>query len=431
MLEHHRLLFDVLDKYVAESFARAGTRSPRVCVIGRLGHGDHARAIALASAVRAEHPTAWTLLLMHTTAAGSMVEYDMAHHAQTIGVVNDYYNAQRLPRPLLVARLRKQFDVVFDCVPYAVGTYWNLDRQARRGDPMYAEPNADDQLRADQCLAPFRSLYDGYPFANACLRVREQFGGLNQWEILAESSGLSVGADDLQCAIPMELAPWPTPEQLGMSVAAVQDGVFEFSPAEGLKSLKAHAGSADWSKTKFAGKQPYVVVGNSAGQGGSLKEAPVAVFKAIVAALKQKKVRCVQVGGPNDPLIEGTVDRRGLRLPLSAKLVQDAIGVITIEGFLPYVAAGVGTPSMVLFGPTMMSTFMFEGNLNLVKTEPRVGGQLDVPCPYGSCFWMTGGWGEHCMADPEWTECVNFITPMRAAASAQEFVSLCQGKPAA
>jgi len=132
------------------------------------------------------------------------------------------------------------------------------------------------------------------------------------------------------------------------------------------------------------------------------------------------------------------IDRRGTRLPLVNRLLKGALCFIGNEGFLHYMAYGLGVPAVSLFGPTPMDVYGFPGNLNLIRGD----GKGHVACPLGTCFWGGGfaapqNWARQCIAAGFMTEgddgkpvplhphpliCMNMPLPEVAAAAIGDFV---------
>ena len=395
MQAHHERLLASVTGFIADTHTASADGLMRIGIISGPGHGDNARGLALASAVRARYAEAHIFLLV-TKFTGTMVEHDLCHAAKTIGIINEWMALQGLSRRLLISRLGAQFDVLYDAVPYVVGTYWR-DRPS-------------EQAKADNLLAPFRILYDGHPHDTWRLKLEM----MSQWELMSESSGYTVTPDDLLA--PLECAPIP-------------DGADE--------ALVAHAGSDNWSKAALHSVPKYVVVHNSAGQYAQMKQAPPEVFEAIVARLKSEGVSAVQVGGAGEPRIKGAIDRRGYRLPITCKLLQDAVLLVCNEGFLAYMAHAVGVRSAVLYGPTMPWTFGIDGDAVLLrmrdKDDSAGATRHRAFCPAGTCFQGGGwspseGWGTVCRVQGRGAEgeappcCLNFLPPEQAAEQVSELV---------
>ena len=388
----------------AQKTMKPGQRS--IVVIAGPGHGDNARGIALCNALKSEWgQKAHIFLVMHFT--GSMVEIDMGHHAHQCGVVDSYIPLQGAPPEAVVAFCVPRCDVVFDARPYPVVTYYNVSPDHPR---LRLQIRA--QVQADQRLKPFQQIALAHPLDNWRLRNV----GVDQWDLMEWTTGVSVSELDLLA--PLDCAPLPG------------DCPFPLADAD-ADAKKALRGLR---------KTPYAVLHNSAGAGSRTKCAPPAVFEAVVNALAEAGIISVQVGIVSDPLIDGCEDRRGYRLPVTNQLLQGAVCLVAAEGFLPFMSAALGTPTVVLFGPTQPHTFglasMHQGQdvpwLNLVRLAQDAAGNVHVPCPVGTCFWGGGfSWGEawarECpmgnAGNPTYPWCANFEASDVVAEQVSAFVA--------
>ena len=369
-----------------------------IAILAESGRGDTARAIAFAEAVRGRYIDAHITLF--TQYDGTMAKWDMAAFAKTCGVIDAHMTCHRLPPGALVSALHNKFSVVYDAMPMAVKAYWRIA----------AHVPADLQIEADQRLAPYRILYDGHPIDN----WRLKFTGQSQWEIMGNSSGFDVTPQGLSVATPLDCGPFPEADEL--------------PPGEKLDALKEAAGGSMWSKAKLSGVGKYVVIHDSSGPRCNNKLPPVAVFEAIAAKFHENGVRLIQVGLKGETRIKWTVDRLGLRLGLTNRIIKGAAALIDIEGFLPYMAFGLGTPAVVLFGPTPAMVYGFPGNYNLIRGDAE---RNQAACMMGTCFWGGGwsageNWAETCRLgkthNPEWPCCLNFMRPEDAAERSWSFV---------
>ena len=96
----------------------------------------------------------------------------------------------------------------------------------------------------------------------------------------------------------------------------------------------------------------------------------------------------LQMGGRREVRIEGTVDLRGatsLRLSVGLlKYVKSFIGVVS---FLAHATNAVGTPGVVLFGPSSPEVWGHPNNINIsrhLRCAPCIDMLIDEPCPYGA-----------------------------------------------
>lgn len=401
----------LLSASLESAHAAAKPGQERIGVISGTGHGDNARGIAACQGLRTKHGRKAHIFLV-TTYTRLMVELDMIASAREIGVLDSGVPIKQVPNEALVHALRPRFDVLYDVRPYAAVTYFNLEK---KGSQLRLALRA--QQLANERLKPFLLTALGHPFEG----WRLKFCPMTQFDILSQTLGVQVSEVDLMGAAAMKCAPLP-----------------DNCP----NHLKRGKTSADRLFKGLEG-QPYVVVHNGAGTESRTKVAPAPVFEAIVKALGKLGVMAVQVGQSpakdgteTEPLIEGAVDRRGYRLPLTNQLLLKSLCLVSIEGFLPFMAAALGKPAAVLFGPTMPHIFGMrfptssgmEANLDLVRRDPETG---RVRCPAGTCFWGGGWstaekWAWSCPLtekhNPEYPHCMNFVEPKEAAGQVRALV---------
>jgi hypothetical protein len=106
---------------------------------------------------------------------------------------------------------------------------------------------------------------------------------------------------------------------------------------------------------------------------------------ALIRALNPDLV-FVQLGtSTSEPIAECDIGLIGrTTLPEAAGLIGGAVAHIDNEGGLVHVAACLGVPAVVLFGPTPSDYFGYPGNINI---DPAI-------C--GDCWWLTRSWMSHC-----------------------------------
>ena len=138
--------------YMESEREKSERKGIRICVLGGTGHGDKARQLAFCGGVRAKYPDAFIFFLgMPCAGASSMVDHDMAHCAKAFGAVDAYYFMHAVGREPLIQDLVGHFDVVFDTLPYAVGTFWNLwypPRAIQRVEPRTLLPSPNTRTSA-------------------------------------------------------------------------------------------------------------------------------------------------------------------------------------------------------------------------------------------------------------------------------------------
>ncbi len=382
MIPAHTKQLELLDVQIKAAHEGVEDDRLKVCVIAHTGIGDRMRALAFCQAVKRVY-LGCHIFFPWRFDLWPVAGLDIAHNAQLMRMIDAHAPMNTVPRRMFIPWLRERFDVVFDVTGVAVAAYWDIG-----GVPLAIgaeDPFATHwafqhrQKRADMALRPFLDIYSGHPWDNWRL-IYEPY---SQWEIMAASSGIPV--DPLDLIPPLECAP-------------IDDEMFQLSWIDGSvqstkdagKFVRERAGCSLWEKSRVRDCK-YVVVHNSVGGGQRMKEAPPEVFAAIVKRLKDDGIKCVQVGGKDDARMEGTVDRRGHRLPMVAKLIGESVGVVAVEGLLPYIARSMNKMCMVLFGATPVETYSIDGFVNLVHRN-----SIGAPaCPIKSCFAGGGGYTLH------------------------------------
>lgn len=136
-------------------------------------------------------------------------------------------------------------------------------------------------------------------------------------------------------------------------------GHFDLSPREKAESRK-HAGAVVVQSTCLTARYPMLT-----------KEWGVSKMQAVVDSLKGHR-RIIQLGTPQDPLLSGAEDFRGLSPRASASVLAGADLFVGLVGFLMHLARAVDTPAVIVYGgrekPWQSGYGCFE---NLVS---------DVPC---------------------------------------------------
>ena len=342
---------------------------------------------------------------MQWTGDAMMVEHEMASFAKECGVIDDFLciggriaedakgeivaRQDAIPREVLLTAAAAQFsDWIYDCIPYVVGHY----------------PFGTNHL------SPFRLLYDGHPDFDWRLRNSP----LNIWELMSASSGIEVTPTDLAICCPTDCTKLPD-DRAFIDVLGPDD---QPAPKLARKLLKAKGGTHLASRAQLKDVPDYVVLNTGAGRGGGTKKAPPEVWRAVVSYLEIAGIRSVQIGHTDDEKVDGAIDRRGLRLPLSCRLIRDALCMATTESFPAYLAAGLGTPACVLFGSTPTQFSMGECNCDLMHSAERDGAWRSA-CPMGCCFRASPNYGDKCPLPDDVRRadgyCLNIPTPLEAA----------------
>jgi hypothetical protein len=138
-------------------------------------------------------------------------------------------------------------------------------------------------------------------------------------------------------------------------------------------------------------------------------------FPEVIELLRNRcpNLRVVQLGSTTSERLKG-VDVQLINkttLPQAASIIAGAALHIDNESGLVHVAASVGTPSCVLFGPTPSAYFGYRENINL---EPRV-------C--GGCWWATSDWMINCPRGFDRPVCLGETSPEIVAEAVAAFLA--------
>ncbi|MGE5452515.1 MAG: glycosyltransferase family 9 protein [Acidobacteriota bacterium] len=138
-------------------------------------------------------------------------------------------------------------------------------------------------------------------------------------------------------------------------------------------------------------------------------------FCEIIKSIKQKypSIKLVQIGTDTSTPISG-IDINLINmtsLQEASALIKNARLHIDNEGGLVHLAAALGTPSAVIFGPTLATYFGYESNLNI------------APVVCGGCWWMERTWMTKCVRNEEKPPCMYMQSPIDVAKKICDFIS--------
>lgn len=140
---------------------------------------------------------------------------------------------------------------------------------------------------------------------------------------------------------------------------------------------------------------------------------PLSHWNSLVALLKEKfsGLLIVQIGSTNSSRIDGVdVDLRNkTTLDEAAWILKQSSLHIDGESGLARLAHALHTKSVVLFGPTSVSFFGLDGNINL------------PPQKCGDCWWSTQSWLSECPRGLATPECMESITPASVAEHVEDY----------
>jgi glycosyltransferase involved in cell wall biosynthesis/ADP-heptose:LPS heptosyltransferase len=156
-------------------------------------------------------------------------------------------------------------------------------------------------------------------------------------------------------------------------------GLEEFSP-EGIQPVFTPRAETDLEIATSG--MDYICVASGVGSIGGLKRWPAPAWEVFIQR-QMKATQCapVQIGGPEDPQLKGVFDFRGRSLAETATILEKAKCLVAVEGGMVHLARAVGTPSVVMFGPTPMVSFGYDENINLGQHHCQ------------PCFWSLPAWG--------------------------------------
>lgn len=137
--------------------------------------------------------------------------------------------------------------------------------------------------------------------------------------------------------------------------------------------------------------------------GPSTKNWSIESWKKLIKEIKKRAVdlKIIQLGSRQSRAIPGVdMDFRGmLTIEKSLSLLDGSKCHIDGESGLVHAATALGTPSVVLFGPTSLEFFGHKENINI------------APVFCGGCWWLTQDWMAKCPLDYEKAECMESIKP--------------------
>ncbi len=135
-------------------------------------------------------------------------------------------------------------------------------------------------------------------------------------------------------------------------------------------------------------------------------------WEVVTRRLSDMGLRVIQLGGADEEPIPGAcTDYRGrTSFPEMVSLVRNAELCITVDAVTCHLAAAVGTPAVVLFGPTPAALIGYPCHANL---------QAEWVCE--PCWWSEGEWRVRCVRNRDYA-CMRAITPDWVMAEAQRLL---------
>jgi hypothetical protein len=301
----------------------------RIGILSFGGIGDLLMVSAFGRALRRKHPDAYITLFFDSDTGRELSEM--------YGVFDDFtvFGSQQNTR-YLVRNLYQHFDIFYDT--YRITrTYYGTKRfihEKDETDRLFTEYNVGNFYR----YRPARA---------------DRLARLNEHTILVmmKSAGLPGSLDDIRVSLPERHRTIGPPA--GTRYAVVSHG--------SNRRITTH---------------PRQV---------STKNWDVGKWEEVVRYLHGRGIAVVQVGEKENEPIEGAVSYLGKTdIITTAAIIRGAEFYMGTEGGLSHLAAAMGTPSVVLFGPTSVDFFGYPNNVNIQNDR----------CT--NCWWSRLDWFNSC-----------------------------------
>lgn len=202
-----------------------------------------------------------------------------------------------------------------------------------------------------------------WPYLNNLLAREATARGMSKYDLVGYTGNLPISSQDAGDFFPTEQLPQGIMAELALPYVTLHHGADRF--------MSGHDGL-------------------------STKNLPDATWEDVVARCRAAGIRTIQVGEEREPLVRGVdLDLRGkTTFSQTGTVLKFATAHLDTEGGLVHLARSMGTTSVVAFGPTPVSFFGYEGNVNL---EPR-------EC--GDCWWVSHEWARRCPRGMEKPACM-------------------------
>lgn len=170
----------------------------------------------------------------------------------------------------------------------------------------------------------------------------------------------------------------------------------------------------DTAFAKMLGEDKFVTVHNGSDFARSTKAWRTEYWEAVVAGLKERGFRVVQLGKRFEEPIKGAIDMTGsTTIRQTAGLISKASFHIDTEGGLVHLAWAVRTRSIVLFGATPKEFFHYEENI-----------AVESPKACKGCWWTSDMWWRECPQRYNEIECMKDLTPESVLKAVDEIVDM-------
>lgn len=144
----------------------------------------------------------------------------------------------------------------------------------------------------------------------------------------------------------------------------------------------------------------------------STKNLKPSQWREIVASVRQRGIRVIQLGTASEEQIDGVdLCLNGLTdLDTTALVLKNALCHLDTEGGLVHLNRAVKGRSVVMFGPTPVATFGYPQNINLAPSSCK------------ECFWTSQSWVLECPRQTSGPECMAAYVPEKVAATVSNLV---------
>jgi ADP-heptose:LPS heptosyltransferase len=183
----------------------------------------------------------------------------------------------------------------------------------------------------------------------------------------------------------------------------------------GPDDMRLYLEASDTHKTWLL-PRPYCVVHCADPVARGTKRWPTEYWREFVRAL-HGRIHTVQIGRAFEEEIGADVDLRERTNPFEmASVIEGAAMLVDTEGGPAHIARAMGTPALVLFGPTRKEAFGYPENINLQSPYRCTG-----------CAWSWEEWYRVCaLGEPE-PACMAAITPEMALGAAEPLIRAAEG----
>ena len=180
-----------------------------------------------------------------------------------------------------------------------------------------------------------------------------------------------------------------------------------------VDDVRVHLRPEDRKLARLMHGRKYAVVHNGAGGGCAAKKWPLRHWQRLVGTLRGEGLDVLQIGWPQEELIRGAHDLRGLTtLREAAGLIEGARVVVDTEGSVIHLAQAVRQRDVVaLFGPTPKVCFAYPEHE-----------AVETPLECRGCWYANPEWHVKCPQGYNGFPCMEAITPQRVMEAVAEIM---------